>query len=82
MSGTKSLHYSDVIVGAMASQINSLTIVYLNVYSLAFLRGIHRWPVNSPHKGPVTRKMFAFDDVIMENMNSRREMGQNIGGTN
>ena len=27
--------------------------------------GIHRWPVNSPHKGPVTRKMFPFDDVIM-----------------
>ena len=27
--------------------------------------GIHRWPVNSPHKGPVTRKMFLFDDVIM-----------------
>ena len=24
-----------------------------------------RWPVNSPHKGPVTRKMFPFDDVIM-----------------
>ena len=22
-------------------------------------------PVNSPHKGPVTRKMFSFDDVIM-----------------
>ena len=33
--------------------------------SLAFVRGIHRWPVNSPHKGPVTRKMFPFDDVIM-----------------
>ena len=33
--------------------------------SLAFLRGIHRWPVNSPHKRPVTRKMFPFDDVIM-----------------
>ena len=32
--------------------------------SLAFVRGIHRWPVNSPHKGPVTRKMFPFDDVI------------------
>ena len=29
------------------------------------LEGIHRWPVNSPHKGPVTRKMFPFDDVIM-----------------
>ena len=33
--------------------------------SLAFMRGIHRWPVNSPHKGPVTRKMSPFDDVIM-----------------
>ena len=33
--------------------------------SLASVRGIHRWPVNSPHKGPVTRKMFPFDDVIM-----------------
>ena len=31
--------------------------------SLAFVRGIHRWPVNFPHKGPVTRKMFPFDDV-------------------
>ena len=71
-------HYSDVIMGAMASQISSLTIVYSTVdsgtaqrkhqssASLAFVRGIHRWPVNSPHKGPVTRKMFPFDDVIME----------------
>ena len=33
--------------------------------SLAFVRGIHRRPVNSPHKWPVTRKMFPFDDVIM-----------------
>ena len=32
---------------------------------LAFVMGIHRWPVNSPHKGPVTRKMFPFGDVIM-----------------
>ena len=23
------------------------------------------WPVNSPHKGPVTRKMFPFDNIIM-----------------
>ena len=70
-------HYSDVIMGAMASQITSLTIVYSTVYSdadqrkhqssasLAFVRGIHRWPVNSPHKWPVTRKMFPFDDIIM-----------------
>ena len=61
----------------MASQIISLTIVYSTVYlgtdqrkdqssaSLALVRGIHRWPVNSPHKWPVTRKMFPFDDVIM-----------------
>ena len=61
----------------IASQITSLTIVYSNVYSgadqskhqssvsLAFVWGIHRGPVNSPHKWPVTRKMFPFDDVIM-----------------
>ena len=66
-------HYSDVIMGAMASQITSRTIVYSTVWSLkhqssgslAFVRGIHRWPVNSPHKGPVTRKMFPFDDVMI-----------------
>ena len=64
-------------MSAMASQITSLTIVYSTVYSgadqirhqssvsLAFVRGIHRWPVNSPQKGPVTREMFPFDDVIM-----------------
>ena len=64
-------------MGAMAAQITSLTIVYPTVYSgadqrkhqrsasLAFVRWIHRWPVNSPHKGPVTREMFPFDDVIM-----------------
>ena len=33
--------------------------------SLAFMGGIHRWRVNSPHKGPLTRKMFPLDDVIM-----------------
>ena len=70
------VHCNDVIISSMASQITSLTIVYSSVYSgadqrkhqsscsLAFVRGIHRWPVNSPHKGPVTRKMFPFDDVI------------------
>ena len=69
----------DVMMNAMASQITSLTIVYSTVYSgtnqrqyerfasLAFVRGIHRWPVNSPHKGPITRKMLPFDDVIMTN---------------
>ena len=33
--------------------------------SLACVRGIHRWPVNSPHKWPVTRKKYPFDDVTM-----------------
>ena len=71
---------SDVIMGAMASQITILTVVYPTFYSgadqrkhqssasLAFVRGIHRSPVNSPHKGPVTRKMFPLDDVIMVSM--------------
>ena len=70
-------HYSDVIMSAMAYHITSLTIAYSTVYSgsdqrkhqssvsLAFVRGIHRWPVNSPHKWPVTQKMFPFDDVSM-----------------
>ena len=64
-------------MGAMASETISLTILYSTVYSgtdqrkhqssasLAFVRGINRSPVNSPHKWPVTRKMFPFDDVIM-----------------
>ena len=30
------------------------------------MRGIHRWPVNSPHKGPVTRKMFPFNDIMVQ----------------
>ena len=69
--------YSDIIISAIASQITSLTIACSTVYSgtdhrqhlvsasLAFVRGIHQWPVNSPHKGPVTQKMFPFDDIIM-----------------
>ena len=59
------------------SQITSRTIVCSTVYSrrrskktskvrvTGLCEGIHRWPVNSPHKGPITRKMFSFDDVIM-----------------
>ena len=73
-------YYNDAIMGTIASHITSLTIVYSAVYSganqrkrqssapLAFVRGIHRWPVNSPHKGPVTRKMFPFDDIIMNTL--------------
>ena len=71
-------HHGNVIMSAMASQITSVPIVYLTVCSgtdqrkhqssasLAFVRGIHWWPVNSPHKGPVTRKIFPFDGVIVK----------------
>ena len=75
--GVYTTHYGDVKMGAIASQITSFTNVYRIVYpdadqrkhqssaSLAFMRGNHRGPVKSPHKWPVTRKMFPFDYVIM-----------------
>ena len=65
-------------MGAIASQITNLPIVYSIVYSdadqikhqssesLSFAREIHRVPVNSPHKWPLTRKMFPLDDIIIE----------------
>ena len=77
LGDNQSLHYNDIIMSMIASQITSLTSVYSTVYlgtdkrkhqsstSLAFVRRIHRRPGNSPHKGPVTREMFPFDDVIM-----------------
>ena len=70
-------HYIDVIMGTIASHIASVSIVCSTICSgsdqrkhqsstlLAFVRGIHRWPVDSPHKGWVTRNMFQFDDGIM-----------------
>ena len=71
------VHFCDVIMGAVGSQITIIMIVYSIVYqdadqrkqqssaSVAFMQGIHRRPVNSPHKWPATRKMFPFDDVII-----------------
>ena len=71
------LHYNDVTMSAMASQITSLTIVYSTVIQAQIKENLkvpRHWPlyeeftgdqVNSPHKRPVTRKMFPFDDVIM-----------------
>ena len=70
-------HYCDIIMGTMASRLICLMVVYSTVRSgadqgkhqssasLAFVQGIHCWPVNSPHKWPVTRKIFPLDDVIM-----------------
>ena len=64
-------------MSAMASQITGVSVVCLiacsgadqrkhrSSTSPAFVWWIHRWPVDSPNKGPVTRKRFLFDDVIM-----------------
>ena len=72
-------------MSTMASQITSLTIVYLIDYSGADQRKYQSIRVtdlcgdNSPvtgecpadrHKGPVTRKTFPYDDVIMTSMAS------------
>ena len=73
-------HHSDVIMSVMASQVTSVSIVYSIVCcdadqrkhqsfaSLPLVRGIRRRPVDSHHKGPVTRKMIPFDDVIMQQL--------------
>ena len=78
--GNVHAHYDDVKMDSIASQITSLTSVYSTVHSgadqskhqrsasLAFVWEIHRWSVNFPHKWPVTRKMFPFDDIIMWNL--------------
>ena len=83
---SRHFHYNDVIMTTITSQITSLTVVYSTVYShagqrkhqssasLAFVWG----PVNSPHKEPVTRKMFPFDDVIMSAVTSKGCLGTRI----
>ena len=75
ISDILSKHFSEVIMGTMASQITGVSVVHAIVCSgvdqrkhqnsLASVRGIHLWPVNSPHKRPVTRNIFPFDYVIM-----------------
>ena len=65
---------------AMASQITGVSIVCSTICSdtdqrkhqssapMAFVRGIHRWPMDFLDKGPVTRKKFPFDGVIMKDL--------------
>ena len=72
--------YSDVILSMIASQITGISIVCSTVCSradqrkhqsyasLALVWGNHQWLVDSPHKGPVTQKMFPFDYVIMNRL--------------
>ena len=73
-------HYSDVKMSTVASQIPGVSIVYSTVCSgadqrkhqssasLAFVKGIHWWPVNSQHRGTVTRKMFPFAIDVSQNV--------------
>ena len=72
-------------MSAMGSQLTSLMVVYWTVYSrihqssasLAVVRGIHRSPVNSPHKGTVTRKMLPFDAFhLLESKYTRKEISK------
>ena len=77
MSPQNTPHPSDVKMSAVSSQITGVSIVYSTVCSgvdqrkhqssasLVFVRRLHRWPVESPHKEPVTRKMLPFDDITM-----------------
>ena len=70
-------HYTDVIMSAMVPQITCVSIIWSIICSgadqrkhpssasLAFVKEIHRWPMDSPHKGPVTRKIYPFGNVIM-----------------
>ena len=70
-------HYNDVIMSAVSSQITGVSIVcptvclgadqrkYQSSASLVFVRGFHRWQMDSLHKGTITRKVFPFDEVIM-----------------
>ena len=70
-------HHHEITTSAMMSQITGIWTVCSLVCSgahqrnhqssvlLTFVRGIHQWLVDSPHKGPVTRKMFPFDYIIM-----------------
>ena len=79
------VHYSDVTMRLMTSSINIVSSICSTICfgghqrkhqksaSLVFMRGIHRWPVDSPHKGPITRKMFRFDDVLVKHMYVNKE---------
>ena len=71
------VHYSDAIMGAMASHTTGVSIIYSIIFSgvdqrkyqtsasLAYVRETHWWPTEFPQKGLATQKMLPFDDVIM-----------------
>ena len=88
-----SLHYSDVTTSLMASQNTSNSTVHSTiclsqhkkkhqrVRYWPFVMGIHRWPVDSPHKGPVMWKVFPLCDIIMcDGLSSVRPMSSCTNG--
>ena len=84
------IHYSDLIMSAMASQITGIATVCSTVCSgadqrkhqssasLAFVRG--NPPVTSgfPHIGPVTWKMLPSDDIILNHSEGLCNNRQNV----
>ena len=84
--GLLTVHYNDVIMSAVTSQITSVSIIcsavgsdadqrkHQSSASLAFVWGIHWWPMNFSYKRAVTRKMFPFDHVIMKIWNGNGAM--------
>ena len=78
--------HSDAILRSMASEISTVSIGCPTVCSgadqskrqssasLPFVRKIRRWPVDSPNKGPVRRKIFKLDDVIMRTWVNGRQI--------
>ena len=91
MNGFDEIYKTKICLHFLITMITSISIVCSTVCSgtderkhqssasLCFVKGIHQWPMDSPHKGPVMWKMFPFDDVIMcnfpdaENLNSNSE---------
>ena len=70
-------HYTDVTMTILLSQITDNFAVFFNrsfkrtsrktskLRVTCLCEGNPPWPVDSPHNGPVKRKIFPFDDVIM-----------------
>ena len=89
----QSNHYSDIIMSVMASEITSVSVVYSTIClgpdhrkhqssaSLAFVWGIHWWPVNSPHKWPVTRKISCHMIISVTSEVTLENMGQIFQGS-
>ena len=64
---TTPFHYSDVIISAVASRLIAQPFVQWQIKEnikvprhWPLWGEIHQWPLDSPHKGPLTRKIFLY----------------------